>query len=454
MDHFDPQFSMCEQDLANLEDWGFNIVRLGLMWPGVQLSPTEFNMTYLQTMRELVDNMAKHNIYVLLDCHQDLFSPFFCGEGAPDWAVHVPNNTATFPFPAVFKDIPRDPKTGYPEVKVCLELVKTFAKYYFAEATGEAFASLYSNVDGVQTHFAAYWEKVASVFADAPNVIGYEIINEPWPGNVIKDPSLLLPGGKPEKELLQPMYEKVHEAIRKVDNEKIIFYEPTVDNIGHVGFTQGPGGPAYNDRQALSYHIYCGDVDKANDPRSQIFCDFQDDFIFAERIKDLQRLQTAGMMTEFGANWNDTAGLEGMRFVMDEGDKFYQSYIYWQFKSFHDITTASGPSYEGFYGADGHLQTAKVATLARTYAPSINGEPKDFMFVWNTGELELSYIVGNSSAPTELYLSKQFHYPNGFNVFFTPANAATFSHPSNNTVIINHTGVQPGDQLTVHVTRN
>lgn len=47
----------------------------------------------------------------------------------------------------------------------------------------------------------------------------------------------------------------------QVDDETIIFFEPaTGGNILDalpVGYTEGPGGPSYNNRSVLSYHIYC-----------------------------------------------------------------------------------------------------------------------------------------------------------------------------------------------------
>ena len=54
------------------------------------------------------------------------------------------------------------------------------------------------------------------------------------------------------------MYYKLHNAIRNNDNEHVIFFEKAlIDFTGSCGFDEGPGGVAYNDRQAYSYHIYC-----------------------------------------------------------------------------------------------------------------------------------------------------------------------------------------------------
>ena len=39
-----------------------------------------------------------------------------------------------------------------------------------------------------------YWSKVTNTFKDVENVLGYEIINEPWGGDIYADPDLILPG--------------------------------------------------------------------------------------------------------------------------------------------------------------------------------------------------------------------------------------------------------------------
>ena len=74
---------------------------------------------------------------------------------------------------------------------------------------------------------------IASEMRDFDNVIGYNILNEPWAGNVYKDGSLILPGEVGRKNLA-PMYEKVNAAIREVDTETLLFWEPPT--WSHWGF--------------------------------------------------------------------------------------------------------------------------------------------------------------------------------------------------------------------------
>ena len=58
----------------------------------------------------------------------------------------------------------------------------------------QAVGRFYDNYEGLLDSFAAFWGVVAERFAGNEHVLGYEIINEPWCGDVYEDPTLLLPG--------------------------------------------------------------------------------------------------------------------------------------------------------------------------------------------------------------------------------------------------------------------
>jgi endoglycosylceramidase len=319
-------------DAANLRKWGFNIVRLGVMWPGVE--PGErgvYSQEYLNEIETIVTNLGKNNIKVILDFHQDLWHRKFCGEGVPDYVYNIckaaePADTKPFPLPAVNATYPLD-SDGNPTLDACLS--KMFATYYLSAEVGAGFQCLYDNVDGLWDAFAGYWVAVAKRFSTFQNVLGYELINEPWAGDVYQSPKNLLPRVV-EKNYLQPMYEYIHKAIRAVDDEKIIFFEGLTIDYWQNGFTSGPGGAAYNDRQALAYHVYCptdgGSVIK------QAACNLLDDTFFALRKKDSTRLGVSMIMTEFGAAEDIKSDIQQLIRTTEMADKYQQSWMYWQFK--------------------------------------------------------------------------------------------------------------------------
>jgi aryl-phospho-beta-D-glucosidase BglC (GH1 family) len=57
------------------------------------------------------------------------------------------------------------------------------------------------------------WQKVAEHFKGNKYVIAYDLLNEPWVGNQIRNPFLLIPGVA-EKVKLQKFYDRLSESIR------------------------------------------------------------------------------------------------------------------------------------------------------------------------------------------------------------------------------------------------
>jgi endoglycosylceramidase len=72
LDHFDPQYSFSAKDMQIMADLGFNIVRLGTQWAGVEPQRGQINMTYVNILKTIVQDMEKYGLYALLDFHQDV----------------------------------------------------------------------------------------------------------------------------------------------------------------------------------------------------------------------------------------------------------------------------------------------------------------------------------------------------------------------------------------------
>ena len=53
--------------------------------------------------------------------------------------------------------------------------------------------SLYDNEQQIQDHFGMFWEKVAERFEGNKYLLAYELLNEPWAGDVYRHPDQLEP---------------------------------------------------------------------------------------------------------------------------------------------------------------------------------------------------------------------------------------------------------------------
>jgi aryl-phospho-beta-D-glucosidase BglC (GH1 family) len=66
---FDPEWSVTEQDLKNLNDWGINFVRLGAPWEAVEKFTGLYDTEYLEKLERLVNRLGQSGIHVMLDAH-------------------------------------------------------------------------------------------------------------------------------------------------------------------------------------------------------------------------------------------------------------------------------------------------------------------------------------------------------------------------------------------------
>jgi endoglycosylceramidase len=447
---FDVMRTLSDQDARNLSSWGMNVVRLGVLWEAVvPTSDGQVNSTYLAHVQATITRLAAHNIYTIVDMHQDAVGARFCGEGFPDWAVRKALELSGFNesdprtrFPKPFDWLIDRAPSGLPNSTQCQ--THPFFGYYVTDAASAALRSIFGE-PSLWADFAFFWKAVARALVNTPGVLGYELLNEPW----LTDPFAS------DKKHLQPLYAALSTAIREVDNRSIVFYEPSVlsNPAGHASNLPvgGPGGVEYNDRQALAYHAYCfNNTLKILEP----ICDLAFAINWGAERRDRQG--GGRFLTEFGAVGETPAELETLRTVLDAAQQRLQSWAYWSFKSFDDITTNQAPGREGFYRADGSLQLEKVRTLARPYAPAVAGNPTSAIFDDRQGSFTLRYTTtATAKGPTLIFKHDAFYFPRGFEVEINPPAGATWSVPSANMLLVQHCALLPeGSSLQIVVRQN
>lgn len=438
---FSPLFSFTTKDMTALQSLGINGIRLGTMWPGVEPQRGNYNSSYLNALYQLVQTAASFGIYSLLDMHQDVMSEKFCGEGVPLWAA-IPNNNSGFPWP-MGSPYPVDPTTGVPSKADCLS--KDWAGYYFTEAAGSAFQNLYNNAFGLRDSFANFWAIVAKKMAPLGSaVLGYELMNEPWAGNAVSDILLMVPGVA-DKQNLQPTWDVAAAAIRAVDTTHAIFFEGVTWDWLNVGFTDVPGGAAlWKNKSVLSYHFY-------------IPPDFSLEDQFNARQQDMKRLQCGGFLTEYGLGACAGCGADITQQVMNACDKYFQSWLIWEYKPFAHNKTGWSKS---IWFDNGTLNIPIASELSRTYAQVVAGVAQVIQYNNNTQAFLLTFQVDPyvTANKTIIYLNEQLHYPNGFVVHLTntvsnTTGVVSYTHPSVNTIeVVHNPKVLVNGYVTVEIT--
>mmetsp|Transcript_53698 Transcript_53698/g.120591 ORF Transcript_53698/g.120591 Transcript_53698/m.120591 type:complete len:1033 (-) Transcript_53698:127-3225(-) len=268
-DRFDANVSLVRHDFDLLATAGVNVLRLGVMMPGVLPNPPvngtyHPDQDYLETAKQIVAEAAKYGIYTLVDFHQDVISEFFCGEGLPRWVGEeldaafnddfaaevvelIDHLHLKFPFlenkiedeikknihKAQFPAPLRDPysrlenSTLGNEGRIYSEIdcaKGTWYQYQFSFAAGHAYRRLFDLSSSTFQHMFAYWDAVAKAFNNNTNVLAFDLFNEPFPGSPLTEPWMIMPGKTGDR--LFPFYKKISEAIHQIDPHRLVTFSP------------------------------------------------------------------------------------------------------------------------------------------------------------------------------------------------------------------------------------
>lgn len=376
------------RDAKLLADHGFNVVRLGVIWKGLEPTRGAYDENYLNRMSDLIDLLHRYGIAVLLDFHQDIANEAFQGEGFPDWAIHTGIDT------------PAGELASIPATNCC-----GFPGNYFTPAVGRVFDNIWTNAFGLWAAYADAWAHVARRLGSKTNVIGYDLMNEPWPGT--QWPTCALPTGCPifQNAFLQPFFERVSASIRSVQPRGIVFWEPDVTNDFGTLNTVGLTRPFSDTNNGLSFHDYCliggqfvQQLSRADDPE----CRQVEPLTVQNQQMAGARNGSALALTEFGAS-DDLVDIGRVKALADSGSI---SWFFWQYQAWSDPT--GNPGQEGMSAKDGRdrfttIKQDKLGLLTETYPQAIAGVSPS----WHSsrGAFSLTYAAATTRpAVTEIYV--------------------------------------------------
>ncbi|TMC37556.1 MAG: hypothetical protein E6J28_07515 [Chloroflexi bacterium] len=185
---------LCQDDIAEMAELGFNSVRLPLTWSLLEPRRGEFNRTYLDRIAQVVDWARERRMYVIIDMHQNAYSRFM-------------DNTVNVALPGG-KQIHLDSHSGAPAWATITDAFPSedyFNKRELNPAVFEAFNNFWYDRDGVQDEYIDTLAFLAQRFKDDSTVAGFSVFNEPLNG-------WNLPPGFDDL-LLFPFYRRVIDAL-------------------------------------------------------------------------------------------------------------------------------------------------------------------------------------------------------------------------------------------------
>jgi endoglycosylceramidase len=386
-------------DARFLHRHGFNGVRLGVIYKGVEPKPGRYDDAYLDRIAATERTLARNGLFSQIDFHQDLYNEKFQGEGWPDWAVQddgLPN-----------------PQNGFPENYITNPALQRAFDHFWANDPGPGGV-------GLMSRYAKAWRHVARGFRSSRRVLGYDLMNEPWPGTVWQP--CANPSGCPEFDTgpLATMTRKATRAIRQVDRRHIVWHEPNVI----FNFGAETHLPRIGSNSGFSFHVYCLD-------NSAPSCPTMESLPFDNADDHAAETDRALMLTEFGA----TSERPRIEHIVDLADEHMVSWMWWAYCGCDDPTT-TGPGNQQAIVKDprkpphgSNVLHRKLALLERPYPQVVAGTPTSFGYDRDTDVFRLAYTaktpegeVLNRRLKTRVYVPRS-HYPDGYDIAVRGATA-------------------------------
>jgi len=178
-----------DEHFTRLREWGLTCLRFLVTWEAIEhAGPGIYDEAYLDYVYAIIKKANEYGFSVLIDPHQDVWSRFSGGDGAPGWTFEVIGmDITTFQETgaAMVHQVYGDPfpRMIWPTNGAKLAAATMFTLFF----GGNDFAPTLC-VDGepvqdyLQRHYMGAITQVAQRVGNLPNVIGYDTLNEPLSG--------------------------------------------------------------------------------------------------------------------------------------------------------------------------------------------------------------------------------------------------------------------------------
>ena len=404
---------------AEIASWGFNTVRFVMTWEGLEPEPGQYNEQYLGRLEQAAEWARAAGIYLIFDMHQDLYARKFHGDGAPEWAVldeglyFLPLGNGVSP--------------------------SLWYLNYTSPAVEKAFDNFYGDTNGIQDHFIEAWRRVAERFPGNPAVVGYDLLNEPFPG------SRLLQLDDFDRDYFQPFYEKLISSLLQVDSDHLFFLEPDAMRTNFLGESGFPSGfskfPIAQDKLVFAPHFY--------DPDVTVTLDYDGDISRLEKtmdslVQEARRLQVPIWVGEWGL-WGGAAG-HGEKFLADQltvYDQYLASDSYWDY-SRNPTDTASPVN-----------STWIQENLIRPQPSFIAGIPTALNYDVAAGKFELKFTEEKAGLASEIIVPTRFCQPGDCRVEMEPVRSNSWEAGKSQGVnILKVLSNSKGTEFTIRISKD
>ncbi len=180
-----------DEHFTRLRSWGFTFLRFLVTWEAIEhAGPGIYDEAYLEYVYQVVKKAGDYGLSLFIDPHQDVWSRFSGGDGAPGWtleAVGFDMTRFSATGAAVVHATHGDPfpKMIWPTNSSKLAAATMFTLFFGGDDFAPALKIEGEPVQAyLQRHYIHAIQQVALRLKGLPHVIGYDTMNEPLRGYI------------------------------------------------------------------------------------------------------------------------------------------------------------------------------------------------------------------------------------------------------------------------------
>jgi endoglycosylceramidase len=371
------------EDFARLKAWGFNTVRYLVFWHALEPEKSQYNKTYLAGVLQRMQWLEEFNVAVIIDFHQDLYSPKFGGNGFPDWTADDDGHSFKWQAP--------------------------WNLNYLAPAVMASYRNFWNNTY-LHKRYVHMVEYVLQAVDTLENILGIDVMNEPFPPLPaklsFKPESIhhlfsqigLIPEIRDclaayETEMLPGFYNRIKEMMEKNRFKTRLFFEPVIYTSAGL-----PSRLQFiaTDRAVYSPHYYDPFVYQKR-PYGKIGKKLMQKTFLSRANEAYDFFRTPLFFGEFGIG-----EAEGFQHYLDDfldlADKYGASWTYFTYDRGHPF---------GVLDVAGN-ETVQLDCLVRIYPQKIAGKNPRWQF--KKGKFVLEYETVEMDAPTVIAVPEKFSH--------------------------------------------
>ncbi|EGZ21265.1 hypothetical protein PHYSODRAFT_299068 [Phytophthora sojae] len=177
---------------ARLQRWGLTLLRFIVTWEAIEHGgPGVYDREYLRYIRDILAIAADYGLSIYVDPHQDVWSRWTGGDGAPMWTLeavgleprHFEATKAALCVETCGLEVSKFPKMIWPTNYFKMACATMFSLFW-----GGAKCAPSCRIEGVQvqeylqSHYLNAMSELAEALKGLPNIVGFGTMNEPSSG--------------------------------------------------------------------------------------------------------------------------------------------------------------------------------------------------------------------------------------------------------------------------------